>query len=483
MIQNSQKDLLILTAWTEGQSLTPGIQCMNLTSPIHQQAYAALDETPGTTIDQVIDIAHEAYRAERFTPVHQRAKWLAAAAELIRAAQAELAELIIHDIGKPRRAATFEINRSADFISTCAAEACRMGGESLPLDAVPAGENRVGFTQRMPYGVVAAITPFNAPINLLVQKVAPALAMGNAVVVKPHPAGTRVALKVAEIFAKAGLPKGLLSVITGDKEAAQHLVKSPRVLAVTFTGGTIAGDALVRAAGAKKFVSELGSNAANIVLADANLDQAAQKIAAAAFEASGQQCVSAQRVIVAESVHDAFLERFVAAAEKLKVGDPYAADTDVGPMVSLANAQRVMSMAQDAVDRGGRFALAPTQKAATVSPGIIADAPKESRLWHEEVFGPLAIVTRFKDVDEALHLANDSPFGLQGAVFTDSVHSAFRFAREFDVGALWVNEASRFRLDIYPFGGSKQSGYGREGVRYALEELSQTKFVGFNWMG
>jgi acyl-CoA reductase-like NAD-dependent aldehyde dehydrogenase len=250
---------------------------------------------------------------------------------------------------------------------------------------------------------------------------------------------------------------------------------------VTFTGGTAAGDALVRAAGAKKFVAELGSNAANVVLADADIADAATRIAAAAFEASGQQCISAQRVIVEEAVYESFVEKFVAAARALKVGDPADPQTSVGPMVSLHAANRVMEMMRAAQAAGARFALQPTQNACLVSPGIAVDVPRTASLWCDEAFGPVALVQRARDVADALALANDSPFGLQGALFTRSLASAMKFAEEFDVGSLWVNEASRFRLDMYPFGGVKRSGYGREGVRYAMEELSQLKFVGLRF--
>jgi acyl-CoA reductase-like NAD-dependent aldehyde dehydrogenase len=247
---------------------------------------------------------------------------------------------------------------------------------------------------------------------------------------------------------------------------------------VSFTGGTVGGDALARAAGAKKFVAELGSNAANVVLADADLDEAAKKIAGAAFEASGQQCISAQRVLVDAGVLDRFLEKFVAAAKALKVGRADDPATDVGPMVSAASADRVMGMCQDAIGRGARYALEPKRDGAMVSPGILVQVPSAARLWCEEVFGPIAIVTPFNGAEEGLRLANDSPFGLQGSVFTQSLRDAFRFSEDFDVGALWVNEASRFRLDHYPFGGMKNSGVGREGVRYAIEEFSQVKFTG-----
>jgi acyl-CoA reductase-like NAD-dependent aldehyde dehydrogenase len=452
-----------------------------LLSPMDLKPYAALRETPEHVIYAIVGHAASAYAAQRRATLAQRAQWLQAAAGAIEAHAGEIVALLVRDIGKPRRLAAFETQRSAQFLRACAAAALQLGGENLPLDAVPAGAGRLGFTRRIPYGVVAGITPFNAPINLVVQKVAPALAAGNAVVVKPHPAGTRVALRVAEAFAEAGVPAGLFSIVTGQNAAALALASHPKVMAVSFTGGTAAGHALARAAGAKKFIAELGSNSANVVLADADIADAAKRIAAAAFEASGQQCVSAQRIIVERGVYEAFLDAFVQAARSLKVGDPNDEATDVGPMVSLASANRVKSMLEDAIQRGGRYALAPTQKDCLLSPAIVCDTPRAASMWQDEAFGPVALVERAADIDEALRLANDSPFGLQGAVFTRSLKSAFRFSEEFDVGALWVNEASRFRLDVYPFGGVKGSGFGREGARYAIEELSQVKFTGIRF--
>ena len=449
-----------------------------LVSPLTQELIGQLDDADAEVCARAVESAQAAFVANRHAAAAQRIKWLQDAAARMETRAADIAALIVVDIGKPRRAASFEVGRAVQFVRACAVQLETLGSEVLPLDATPTGVGRLGFTRRVPYGVVVAITPFNAPANLLIQKVAPALAAGNAVVVKPHPAGTRTALEVAAAFAEAGLPAGLFNIVTGDRAPVGELVAHPLVRAVTFTGGTAAGDAIARAAGAKKFIAELGSNAANVVLADADLADAAKRIASAGFEASGQQCVSAQRVIVEERVYDAFLDHFVNAARSLKVGSPDAADTDVGPMVSLAAAERVMAMAQDAVRRGARYALEPVRTGAIVSPGILVEAPNESAIWRDEVFGPLVVVQRAQNADDALRAANDSPFGLQGALFTRDLGAALRFADEFDVGSMWVNEASRFRLDMYPFGGVKQSGYGREGVRYAIEELSQLKFIG-----
>jgi len=451
---------------------------IDLASPSSGETVARIDEADANVIGRAVAAAAAAFATHRKASVAQRARWLTVAADAIADARDELVDLLVSHVGKPRRLAEFEVARSVQFVQLTATELLTLRGELLPLDAVDAGAGRFGFARRVPYGVVAGITPFNAPINLLVQKLAPALAAGNAIVVKPALQGTAVALCVADAFARAGLPAGMLNVVAGGKDPALALAAHPSVAAVTFTGGTMAGHALARAAGAKRFLAELGSNAANVVLADADVGNAAQRIASAAFEAGGQQCISAQRVIVATEIFDAFLDRFVAAAQKLRVGDPAEPTTDIGPLIHEGAADRVIGLVEDARERGARIALAPTRSDATVSPAIVVDPPADARILHEEAFGPVVAVLRASSVDAALSLANDSQFGLQGAVFTSSLEHAFRFADDFDVGAMWVNEASRFRLDMYPFGGVKQSGVGREGIRYAIDELSQIKFVG-----
>jgi acyl-CoA reductase-like NAD-dependent aldehyde dehydrogenase len=449
-----------------------------LVRPQDGRLVARIVEAGPDGVEAAIRVAAAAFRSQRKSTMQQRIEWLKKAAAALMTEAEAVAHIICEDVGKPIRSCRFELRRGAEFLEACAAALPFLNGEVLPLDVTGPGAGHYGFTRHIPYGVVAGITPFNAPVNLLLQKVGPAIAAGNAIIVKPAPAGTRTAIELARIFQRAGWPAGLFTVLTGDKPTASALVAHPEVRAVSFTGGTTGGEALARAAGAKKFVAELGSNAANIVLADADLDDAAKRIAAAAFEASGQQCISAQRILVDRSVADSFLPRFAACAQALKVGRAEDAATDVGPMVSRASADRVIAMCEDAIARGAAFVLAPRQDGATVSPGILRDVPFEARLWREEVFGPIALVTVFDGLDDALRLANDSPFGLQGSVFTRDLQAAFRLAEDFDVGALWINEASRFRLDLYPFGGVKASGFGREGVRYAIEEFSQVKFIG-----
>jgi acyl-CoA reductase-like NAD-dependent aldehyde dehydrogenase len=449
-----------------------------LVCPIDDSIASEIIESDAKVIDAAVKHAHTAFLKYRDTTVAKRVEWLLAAADAIDKIEAELVRSLIRFIGKPRRAATFEAKRVGAFIRACAAQLPQLVGEVLPLDAAAAGAGRFGFTTRVPYGVVAAVTPFNGPANLLIQKVAPAIAVGNAVVVKPSPPGTEVALLLADAMKKAGIPDGLFNVVPGGREAAKLLAAHPLVAVVTVTGSTAAGNELARAAGAKKFVGELGSNAANIVCADADLADAATRIAGAAFEASGQQCISAQRVIVEQAVFDRFLDLFVAAAKKLKVGDPEDAATDVGPMVSNAAADRVAQMVDDAAAKGGKLVLKPERKGAVLGPAIVANAPSEARLMREEAFGPVVVVQSVPNVDAAIELANSSEFGLQGACFTTSLETAFKVSRKLNVGSLWINDASRFRLDTYPFGGVGASGFGREGVRYAMEELSQWKFTG-----
>ncbi len=473
-------DIPKINSFLGGETAPAGSGGFDWLNPQDGKPIGHIIEAGEAGVEAAVKLASSAFDAHRKAPVHLRAKWLRDAGAALKASVDEVAPVISADVGKPIRVCRGEVVRGAEFMEAVAATLPQvMGGEVLPLDSVAQGEGHFGFTRRIPYGIVAGIIPFNGPVNLLVQKVAPAIAAANVIITKPAPAGTRTALMLAKLFQdKAGWPKGMFTVLTGDKATATALVAHKDVRAVSFTGGTAGGDALARVAGAKKFLAELGSNAANIVLADADIADAAKKIAGAAFEASGQQCISAQRVLVDKSVLDDFVKAFVTAAKALHVGKVEDPKTDVGPMVSVAAADRVMSMCEDAIKRGATYALEPKRDGALVSPGILVQVPQAARLWCEEVFGPIAIVTPFEGLEQGLQLANDSAFGLQGALFTSNLKAAFRFADDFDVGCLWVNEPSRFRVDNYPFGGVKSSGVGREGIKWAIEEMSQLKFVG-----
>lgn len=471
----------VVTAFIDGRHQETPAQSLRFVPAGAPDQGFEIAESSAEQIDAAVQGAQAAFLATRRGALADRIDTLERLAAAIEAEAATLARLICHDVGKPIRVARGEVTRALEFVRACVAAAGQIGGEVVPVDAMRAGAGRFGFTRRHPYGVVGAITPFNAPLNLLVQKLAPALAAGNTVVAKPAPPATRTAIHLAQALVAQGVRPGVFNVVTGDRGAAVGIAGHPQVAVVSFTGGVAAAENLLRHTGVRKFVSELGSSAANIVLADADLDSAAIKIAAAAFEASGQQCISAQRIIVERSVHDRFTERFLAATRALRVGPAQDEHSSIGPMVSQASLDRVMTLCDDALAQGARSLLPITFEGLTLHPVILTDMPRTARLWHEEVFGPVAVVIVADDAENALQLANDSPFGLQGAVFTRDLRQAFHFSQDFDVGSLWVNEASRFRLDMYPFGGMKHSGVGREGVRYAIEELSQLKFTGIHW--
>ena len=471
-------------SWIDGKPYNAtGAPSEKLLSPWDNSLVATVSMADKLTINKAVASSRLAFQKSRQVTPAVRADWLRRAADEIDHIKDDIAEITMRALGKPRRACGVEAGRVSQLMRLCAEELLRMEGEVLPLDALPMGKGRFGFTRHHPHGVIAAFTPFNAPSNLLMQKVAPAIAMGNSVVVKPAFEGVGEALLIAECFTKAGVPDGIINVTPCRRDVTPCLVGHPDVSLVTLTGGTAAGNALAKAAGAKPFIGELGGNSANIVCGDADIEDAALRITPSAFEASGQQCISAQRIIVEESVLEEFLKFFVAAAKTLKVGDPTLPDTDVGPMVNSEAADRVEQMVSEAVAAGAREALPLRRERAIIFPTILVNAPSEARVIGEEIFGPIAVVIPATDLSHAIEIANDSEFGLQSSCFTSSLETAFRVSEELHVGSLWINEGSRFRMDTTPFGGVGSSGFGREGVKYAMEELSYIKFTGIRFPG
>jgi glyceraldehyde-3-phosphate dehydrogenase (NADP+) len=446
-------------------------------APFDGRLVAEVEQADAADVERAVAVAEGSWDAHRRAPGHERAAWLRAAADRLEAISGALVDSLVALIGKPRKLSAFEVRRGVGLLRLCAEEISRMHGENLVLDGVPGGDGHWGLTRREPFGVVAAITPFNAPVNLLLQKLGPALAMGNAVVVKPAPEGAVIALQIAEALADA-VPPGLLAVLPGGPEVALDLVARPQVRAVTLTGGVAAGEAVLAAAGVKPVSLELGSNAPNVVCSDADVERAAREIAGAAFGASGQQCISAQRVVVERPVLDAFVDAFVAAAAELVVGDPADPTTDLGPLVSDRARDRVVRHLDDAEARGGKVVLDGRADDLCFGPSVVRDVPADALLLREEVFGPVAVVIAADSIEEAIAVANDSDLGLQASCFTSDLAKAMRAAEDLRAGSVWINEPTRFRLDNYPFGGYGRSGIGREGVRYAMEALSQLKFVG-----
>lgn len=453
-------------------------QQIEVVDPWRGTAAAVLDVASSVDIEAAVAAANEAFRENETSPRHQRAAWLEGAASAIEKDRDALVDQMVRHIGKPVKAASFEVGRTASFTRACARHVHEVAGEMVPLDSVPAGAGRFGFAERVPLGVVLGVTPFNAPANLLVQKVAPALAAGNAIIVKPSPEGAAVAVRVAKAFHAAGLPKGLFQVIVGGADEALSLAAHPGVAAVTLTGGTAAGEAVARVAGVKPFLGELGGNSANIICHDADLADAAARIVPSAFEAAGQQCISTQRIIVDRSVRAEFERALLERIAALRVGDPSDAETDVGPVVHARSADRISGMIDDAVAAGARLLTEPERDGCLIQPTLIGDAPLDARVVREEIFGPVAVLMEVDGFEHAIEVANASEFGLQATCFTRDLGRALIAGRRLRVGSVWINEASRFRLDNYPFGGFGRSGSGREGIKYAVEEMMTWKFLG-----
>lgn len=409
-------------------------------------------------------------------PAHRRAAVLEAAADLVEADAQALTDLLVREAGKPRRAASGEVARTSATLRWCAGEALRINGEALPLDADPRGEGRLALTLREPVGVVAAITPSNAPLNLAAHKVGPALAAGNAVILKPPDTTPGTALALRELFLRAGLPPAWFSVVVGEG-LGEVLVADPGVDLVTFTGSVETGRRVRAAAGIRDVMLELGGNSPVVVHHDADLDRAVAACTAQAFAGAGQACTSVQRVIAHRDVVDDVARRLVEAVGQVVVGDPDDPETTVGALLDDAAANRVASWIDEAVAGGARLLTGGRREGRVLWPSVLTDVPTDCRLWREEVFGPVLVLMAADDLDHAIALANDTVYGLHAAVFTASLDVAFTAVRRLRAGAVLVNEATQWRTEFVPFGGVGESGTAREGPRYAIQQMTRPKLA------
>lgn len=411
-------------------------------------------------------------------PAHERAAILDRTARLIEERAEEIARTICSEAGKPMKAARVEAARAQSTFTMAAVEARKLAGEMVPMDASPAGTGKVALTLRIPIGVVGAISPFNFPFNLVAHKVAPALAAGCAVVLKPASQTPLSALLLAELETEAGLPAGWLNVVCGPaSEIGDVLVEDDRVALITFTGSAGVGWTLRERAPRKRVNLELGNATPVIVAADADLDDVATRLAANAFSFAGQSCISVQRIYVERSAYESFLDRFIPHVDALVVGDPGDDATDVGPLISKGERDRVLEWIDEARARGARVVTGGELDGELLRPTVIADAPADAKVACEEVFGPLCTVTPYDSLDEAIGLANGTRYGLQAGVFTRDVKVALRLARELEFGGVTVNEAPTFRADQMPYGGVKDSGNTREGPAYAVREMTDERLV------
>jgi glyceraldehyde-3-phosphate dehydrogenase (NADP+) len=418
-----------------------------------------------------------AARAAREMPSYERAAALRKVADGLEAARAELARTLALEAGKPIAQAKLELDRTIFVFRDAAEEATRIDGQVLAADVVPAARGRIALTRRFPLAPVVGITPFNFPILLAAHKIAPAMACGSTITVKPPPQDPLTTLRLGELVKASGYPEGGVNITPCHVEVAQILIEDPRVRVITFTGSAKAGWAIRAKAGSKRVLLELGGNAAVIIEPDAELQWAASRCAAGGFTYAGQSCISTQRIYVHESVYRKFLDEFLPRVRQLQVGDILDDKTEVGPMIDQGAAERVERWIQEAVAAGAEPALGGKRKGMFLEPTVLLHTTAEMKVNCEEVFAPLVTVTPYQSLDEAIAWANASPYGLQAGVFTTNLQALFKAHAELDVGAVNGNDIPGFRVDRLPYGGAKASGLGREGVRYAIEEMTEQRVL------
>ncbi|MFO1283124.1 MAG: aldehyde dehydrogenase family protein [Burkholderiales bacterium] len=458
-----------------GGARRPGARRMDVVEPAKGAVALTLHVPDAREIDDAVKTAAAAFVKWGDTPAHARADVLGKLAREVEAAKPRFVEAMIAATGKTRRDASGEVDRSVDTLALSSEETRRIEGFEVPMEGLSRGVGRIAIMRRYPIGVVAAITPFNAPLNTACHKIAPALGAGNTVVHKPDVRGGEVAVMLAELATKAGLPPGVLNVIHGDADVGEPLVRNPLVEVVGFTGSEAIGERILGIAGLKRVLLELGGNAPAIIHHDADLGRALKDLVPASFGMSGQSCISTQRIYVHQSLYEAFVAGLVKGAGAMKVGEPSDPDVEIGPMITEEAAKRVESWIRDAVSQGARLRCGGERRGAIVTPAVLTDVKPEMTVVCKEVFGPVVSVMPYDDVDAVIAQANATPYGLQAGLYTNSLDLMLKCARRLRFGGVNVNAPSRWRLDNMPYGGVKRSGIGREGPKYAIEDMSELR--------
>lgn len=450
-------------------------------NPFDNRAVGEVCQATSRDIDDAIRSAEAAFQLTRYLSPYERGAALESVSRSLAEKRDEFALLITEETGKPISYSRAEADRAVFTIATSAEEARRIEGHVLPLDVVPQPGNRTAIIRRFPLGVIGAITPFNYPLNLVAHKLGPAIAAGNTVVLKPSSNAPRTALRFAELFAETSLPPGAINVVPCMGGEIEQLITDKRVKLISFTGSPVVGWGIKIRSAKKKVLLELGGNAGVIVCADANLDQALKSIVQGAFGNAGQSCISVQRVFVHESVAEVFTNQLVKLAKSVAVGDPSNPRTVVGPMIDEQAARKVESWISEATEGGARVLCGGGRTGAVLQPTVLVDVAPEMKVSCQEAFAPVVTVDRFTDFKDAVERVNTSAYGLQAGIFTNSASDIFYAYRELEVGGVIINDASSFRVDHMPYGGVKESGIGREGVRYAIEEMTEMKLLSLNF--
>ena len=466
--------LLINGKWEEGTRTRETLY------PYNRDVVAKIHFAGKAQVEKAITNAHAAFTQTKKLSSHERSLVLEAISNEIQKRKDELAESIVLSSGKPLKSAVVEVSRGINTFKLAAEEAKRINGEIIPLDLIPQTRERWGLVRRFPLGAIAGITPFNFPLNLVAHKVAPALATGNSFLARPASQVAMTTMLLAEIINETEYPAGGFNAIPCGYESADALILDDRIKMITFTGSPEIGWDLKKKAHKKIVTLELGGNAAVVVEPDANLDYAVPRIVLGAFAYSGQICISIQRIMLHESIYDRFMAEFIPAVKALKMGDPLQEDTDIGPMINLDAADQTEAWINEAVDNGATIACGGNRDGAMFEPTVLENVKPEMRISWLEAFAPVAVVYKYRDFEDALREVNHSIYGLQAGVFTNNIKKTFRAYEELDVGGVIVNDIPTFRIDHMPYGGIKESGFGREGLKYAIEEMTELKLLAVN---
>jgi len=466
--------MLIGGRWVAGDNY------FEVRNPFTGDVLAKVPEASHEFVKSAVFAARKAFKEEKLA-AYRRSEILENTSLLISRNKEDLAITISMESGKPIRSSRSEVDRAVMTFKFAAEEAKRIGGEIVPMDAARGYEKHFGFYLREPVGVVAALTPFNFPLNIVAHKVAPALAAGNAVVLKPASATPLSSLKLGEILLEAGLPPGAFNIVTGKgSSAGEALVSNEGINMVTFTGSPPVGRRIKRLAGMAKVTLELGSNSAVIIDGSADLETAVLRCVTGAFSYSGQVCISIQRLYVDKNIFDRFLDMFIRQVGELKVGDPLSEDTDIGPMINEEAAKRAEAWIKEAEREGARVITGGMREGRVITPTVLTDIKPEMKIMCLEAFAPVVSIVPFDRFEEAIEMVNDSIYGLQAGVYTRDINKAFKAIKDLKVGGVMINEIPTFRADHMPYGGVKESGIGREGVKFAVEEMTNIKMVSFN---
>ena len=457
-----------------------GAQVRDIHSPYDGSAAAKVHFAGRAQVEQAIGHAEAAFARTRRLSSGERAAALEAVSSGISRRSKEIAESIVRSSGKPLKYAKGEVSRAVNTFKIASEEAKRLYGEVIPLDLTPQTKKRWGIVGHFPRGVIAGISPFNFPLNLVAHKAAPALATGNSFIIRPASQVSPTTMILAEIVAETDYPAGGFNAVPCGYEAAEPLIDDERIKMITFTGSPDIGWDLKRRAHKKMVTLELGGNAAVVVEPDANLEYAVARTVMGGFAYSGQVCISIQRIFLHDAIYERFMTDFVAAVEKLTMGDPLDINTDIGPMINLGAAEQTEEWISEAADNGARIVCGGNRDGAMFEPTILTDVKPELRISWLEAFAPVVVVYRYHDYDDALKEVNHSMYGLQAGVFTNDLQKAYQAYGRLDVGGVIINDVPTFRIDHMPYGGIKESGFGREGLRYAIEEMTELKLMAIN---